>query len=89
MKRQIEIFTANCPVCQPVVEMVNDLACNNCEIIKYDVDQNSQDQNLRNKLKEYKIDQLPAIAVDGQLLDCCKGREITKEALVNAGIGQG
>ena len=26
-KRKIEVFTAGCPVCEPVVEMVKSLAC--------------------------------------------------------------
>ena len=31
-KRKVEIFTAGCPVCEPVVAMVKELACDNCEV---------------------------------------------------------
>ena len=37
MKRQVEVFTANCPVCDPVVKMIQELACNKCEITTYDL----------------------------------------------------
>jgi len=32
MKREIEIFTAGCPVCEPGVKLVKDTADNDCEI---------------------------------------------------------
>jgi len=42
---------------------------------------------VNTKMKEYAVKRLPAVAVDGKLLDCCKNIEITKEDLINAGIG--
>ncbi|QED37165.1 glutaredoxin [Antarcticibacterium arcticum] len=88
MKRQVEIFTANCPVCDPVVKMVKDLACDNCELTTYDLVKQCDDKSCVSKINEYGIKNLPAIAVDGKLLDCCKGNAITKEKLINAGIGK-
>jgi hypothetical protein len=88
MKRQIEIFTANCPVCDPVVKMVKDLACDNCEIITYDLVQQCEDKTCLSKLKEYNVQKIPAVAVNGQPLDCCRDNAITKEALMTAGIGE-
>lgn len=32
---------------------------------------------------------VPAVAVDGQLLECCKNGTISEQALRDAGIGQG
>ncbi|BAO55246.1 hypothetical protein NMS_1237 [Nonlabens marinus S1-08] len=38
-------------------------------------------------MKEYGVKRVPAIAVNGKLLDCCTNIEITKDDLTNAGIG--
>ena len=89
MKRQVEIFTANCPVCDPVVQMVKDLACEQCEITIYDLVKQCEDKTCLNKLEEYGVKKVPAIAVNGSLLPCCKDRGISKEELIKAGIGQG
>ena len=88
MKRKIEIFTANCPVCDPVVKMVNELACGNCELTVYDMIKQCDDKTCLNKAKEYGVVRVPAVAVDGKLLNCCEAGAITKEDLVNVGVGQ-
>lgn len=31
-KRQIEIFTAGCPVCEPAVALVKEMTCPDCEV---------------------------------------------------------
>ena len=88
MKRQIEIFTANCPVCDPVVKMVNELACDNCEVTIYDMMKQCDDKTCLNKAKEYSVLRIPAVAVDGKLLNCCESNAITRKTLMEAGIGQ-
>lgn len=88
MKRKIEIFTANCPVCDPVVKMVNELACDNCEVTIYDMIKQCDDKTCLNKAKEYGVLRIPAVAIDGKLLNCCESNAITREALEEAGIGQ-
>ncbi len=88
MKRHVEIFTANCPVCDPVVSMVKDLACDQCEITVYDLVKQCNDKACLSKLKAYGINRVPAIAVNGLLLDCCKNQEVTKDDLTRAGVGQ-
>ncbi|NOY49730.1 MAG: thioredoxin family protein [Chlorobi bacterium] len=86
-KRQIEIFTAGCPVCEPVVALVKETACENCEITIHNLSEQNENTNGITKMIEYTIKRLPAIAVNGKLIDCCKNVEITKDDLVNAGIG--
>jgi len=83
MKKQIEILTAGCPVCEPVVQLVKDTAGVNCDITIHNLSEACNDDVC----KKYNVKRLPAIAVDGKLLDCCKNIEITKEDLINAGIG--
>lgn len=87
-KRQIEIFTAGCPVCNPVIDMVKSLACENCEVTVYDLVKQCESKECLSKVEQYQIKRLPAVAVDGQLLNCCKDKGITKEDLIQAGIGK-
>lgn len=88
MKRNVEVFTANCPVCDPVVAMVKELACNDCEITIYDLVKQCEDKTCMDKLVQYQVKRVPAIAVNGKLLECCQNQEITRDSLIEAGIGQ-
>lgn len=88
MKRQVEVFTANCPVCDPVVKMIERLACDECEVTTYDLVKQCDDKTCLTKMNEYGVQKVPAVAVNGKLLDCCKDFAITKEKLMEAGIGQ-
>jgi thioredoxin family protein len=87
MKRQIEIFTAGCPVCEPVVQLVKETADKNCEIIIHNLSEQCESKICVSKMELYGVKRLPAIAVDGKLLNCCENVAITKSDLVNAGIG--
>ena len=88
MKRQVEVFTANCPVCDPVIKMIQELACDTCEVTTYDLVKQCEDKTCLDKLDEYGIKKVPAVVVNGKLLDCCRDSAITVERLVEAGIGQ-
>lgn len=83
-KRKVEVFTAGCPVCQGVVDMVKDLVCENCEVTFYNLNENEG----MAEVKAYGITAVPAVAINGALLECCKRRPITKEDLQAAGLGQ-
>lgn len=87
-KRKIELFTAGCTVCEPVVEMVKAMACSSCEVIIYNIAQPCDTKECLEKVKAYGIKALPAIAVDGKLLSCCQNKGISVDELKNAGIGQ-
>lgn len=88
MKRQIEVFTAGCPVCESTVQMVKELACQSCEVTVYDVVKQCKDKTCLSKIKSYGIQRLPAVAVNGKLLECCSSGPISKKDLAAAGIGQ-
>ena len=88
MKRKVEIFTANCPVCDPVVKLVNELSCGSCDVTVYDLIKQCDNKSCLNKATEYGVTRVPAVVVDGKLLSCCQNNSITKEDLVNAGVGQ-
>ncbi len=83
-KRQIEIFSAGCPVCQETIELVNDIACPSCEISVLDM----QDKAVAERARSLGIKSVPAVAIDGQLADCCEGRGVDKDTLRRSGVVQ-
>lgn len=86
-KRIVEVFTAGCPVCAPTVELVKKTACDSCEVIVYDLNKGCDTMECREKTEKYGVTKLPAVAVNGNLLDCCQGNSITEENLRSAGVG--
>lgn len=87
MKRTVEIFTAGCPVCNPVVQLVKETACESCDVIVYDLVKQCEDKSCTDKVRKYGISRVPSVVVNGKLLDCCSGG-VSKQNLVAAGIGQ-
>jgi hypothetical protein len=87
-KRKIELFTAGCAVCEPVVEMVKAMACSSCEVVTYNLSEPCETKVCLEKVKAYGIKALPAIAVNGELLSCCQNKGISAEELQRAGIGK-
>ena len=87
-KRKVEIFTSGCPLCEPVVELVNKMAYPSCEVIIYDLNKGSNDNIVREKAKEYGVSRVPSVAVDAKLLECCKTGTVSEQVLREAGVGQ-
>lgn len=83
-KRLVEVFSAGCSVCEGTVKQVKDLACNNCEVVVYDLNKRC----CEDKAKAYGIKSVPAVAIDGILVDCCKKNGVDIESLKLAGLGQ-
>lgn len=82
-RRQIEVFTAGCPVCEPAVALVREMACPDCEVTVYELSKRGSE-----KAAKYGIKTVPAVVVDGNLALCCDVPGPTGEALAKAGIGQ-
>jgi len=88
-KRQIEVFTAGCPLCDEAVKLVKELACENCEVQIYDLNKGCTTNECREKAVTYGIHRVPAVVVDGKLVDCCGNQKpVSRETLIAAGIGQ-
>ncbi|NIP72349.1 MAG: hypothetical protein GWO16_04670 [Gammaproteobacteria bacterium] len=83
-QRQIEIFSAGCPVCQDTIDLVNRLACPSCEISVLDM----HDQAVAERAAQLGIRSVPAVAINGKLADCCAGRGVDEDTLRAAGLGQ-
>lgn len=86
--RLVEVFTAGCPVCEDTVRLVNSLACPSCEVQVYDLREGCVTNECRDKARRYGITAVPAVAVNGVLLDCCRREPITADRLRAAGVGQ-
>ena len=87
-KRKMEVFTAGCIVCKPLVEMVQAMACAECEVKIYNLSNPCETKECLEKVKTYGITSLPAIAVNGRLLHYFKNKSISAEELLHAGFGE-
>lgn len=81
--RTVEVFTAGCPLCDEVVERVQDHACDSCDVQTVSL-QNDEGQRRAEKIG---VQSVPAVAVNGTLASCCDGRGVDEDALRAAGIG--
>jgi hypothetical protein len=92
-KRQVEIFTAGCPVCEPAVQLVREMACPDCNVTVHNLGGAeasgfSGGATAAAKAANYGIKVVPAIVIDGQLVSCCRTPGPTREELAAAGIGR-
>lgn len=83
-KRKVEIFSAGCPVCQETIDLVSRLACTSCEISVLDM----KNSDTAQRAKELGVRSVPAVAINGQLADCCAGRGIDENLLRAVGLGE-
>ena len=83
-KRQIEIFSAGCPVCQDAIDLITRIACTSCEISVLDMN----DKEVAKHATELGVRSVPTVVVDGKLAECCIGRGVEEDMLRAAGIGQ-
>ncbi len=60
-KRKVEVFTSGCPLCEPVVELVNKVSSLSCEVIIYNLNKGSNDNIGREKAKEYGVTRVPSV----------------------------
>ncbi len=81
--RQLEIFSAGCPVCDGLIARVRAMACPSCEISVFDMG----DAGVAARAMSLGIASLPAVAIDGALADCCAGRGPDESSLRAAGLG--
>jgi glutaredoxin 3 len=83
-KRNVEIFSAGCAVCEETVELVTRLACSSCEVTVLDM----HTRDVAQRAELLGVRSLPAVAINGKLADCCAGRGPDKDALQAPGLGQ-
>ncbi len=82
-KRRVEVFTAGCPICEPAVRLVQELACPDCEIAIHDLRESGAEQAVA-----YGINTVPAVVIDGRIVSCCDHSGPSPDQLAAAGLGQ-
>ncbi len=85
MARKVEVFTAGCPLCEPVVELVKRVACDQCDVTIHNL---NEPEGAR-RAKEAKVHRVPMVLVDGKPAACCEVGPVTEAGLRAAGIGAG
>lgn len=83
-QRNIEVFSAGCPACNDVIEMVNNMVCQSCSVTVLDI----KDKDVATRARELGIRSVPAVVIDGKLADCCASRGVDEATLRKAGVGQ-
>lgn len=82
-KRKVEIFSAGCGVCDETIKLVEQIACESCEVEVLDM----QQEDVAKRAKDYGIKVVPSIVIDGKIADCCANQGINEAALRADGLG--
>jgi len=77
IKQKIEVFTSGCSVCNEAVDLINRLACDECEISVLDM----HDAQVANRAKGLGVQSIPAVVLDGNLASCCAGQGVNESSL--------
>lgn len=86
-KRKVEVFTAGCPVCDPTVKTVKDLACSSCNVHVHDLNKGCDTDECRVEAQKYGLKTVPAVVVNGKVVSCCDNKGPQEDELKAAGIG--
>jgi len=82
-KRRVEVFAAGCPLCESAVRLVQELACPDDEVTVCDLRESGVET-----AREYGVNRVPTVVVEGTIAACCQGGEVSDEELRAAGVGQ-
>lgn len=82
--RTVEVFSAGCALCEETIAMVRRLGCDSCEVHILDMRQ----PEVAAKARQHGIRSVPAVVIDGKLVDCCANRGVDETVLLRAGLGE-
>jgi glutaredoxin 3 len=85
MTGKIEVFSAGCPLCEPVVELVQRVAGADQEVLVH----NLNEAEGARRAREAHVQRVPMVLVDGKPADCCAVGPVTEAGLRAAGVGAG
>jgi len=82
-RRKIEVFTAGCPCCIEAIELVEFLAG-----AEHDIDiRDMHDPDVAAMASGYGVRRVPAVVIDGQLVDHIAGFGLDEATLTQAIFG--
>ena len=61
----IEIFSADCPVCKEVTDVIEIGKCQGCKQVVYNL--NKMTDKIRKKMKNYDVRAVPSTVIDGEI----------------------
>jgi hypothetical protein len=61
----IEIFSANCPLCKQITDVIEIGKCKGCKQIVYDV--NNTNEEIKTKMINYDVKSIPTTIIDGKI----------------------
>ena len=82
LNRKAEVFSAGCSLCDEAVKLVQSVACSSCEVSVLDM----KDITVAERAKSLGVSKVPAVVVDGKLVDCCVGGVINEASLRASGV---
>lgn len=82
--RTVEVFSAGCSVCKNAIELIKEIACPSCKVTVLDMD----DTEVAKRAESLGINAVPAVVIDGQLVDCCEDNGPDEATLREAGLGK-
>lgn len=81
--RTVEVFSAGCQCCDDAVRLVRDIACDSCDVQVHDM----RDTAVQAKARQYGINRVPAVLVNGKLSECCQQNAVDADTLRSLGLG--
>lgn len=82
--KTVEVFIAGCPACDPTVKLVQELACETCDVQVHHMN----DAQVAGRAREMGVTRIPTVVVNGKLASCCTVAAPDRAALAQEGIGQ-
>jgi hypothetical protein len=83
-RRRIEVFSADCSICEDTIQLVNRLACPSCEVTILEM----RNPAVTERAERYGVRSVPAVAIDGVLAQCCVGGGPDETVLRTWGLGE-
>ncbi|AXF56793.1 thioredoxin family protein [Salicibibacter kimchii] len=82
-EKLVEVFTSGCPICERTVKQVKDLTQYSAEheVVVYDLNKKCDTNECEDKAKEYGVQSVPTVAIDGKLADCCSNNGVNFDTL--------
>jgi glutaredoxin len=81
---KIEVFTAGCKFCGDVESQVRKIVAGKHEVTVYNLNDESHPNEYYEAAKNYGLNSLPSVVVNGELLTCCNRKGFDPEILTQA-----
>ncbi len=81
---KVEVFTAGCKFCSNVETQVREVITDQHEVVIYNLNEESGSSEYSERAKNYGVNSVPAVVVNGKLLDCCNSKGFDKSVFLNA-----